>query len=153
MKTTMAGDRKDTTCHWQYMDQDVPAFAATPVSCLPISPLKSMPNLPMFVQHFWPWQTCQCDQVYVLAFSNSWDKHCSLPKYGNYQEKITVQEFWSCDLWPWSHDLDLGILVDAPVPKVLMPTWPIGAYWLPIRGRCVRAWKFGPVTFYLSAMT
>ena len=39
-----------------------------------------------------------------------------------YQQKTGVTgncgptvEFWSSDLTPWSHDLDLGVLVDTPV--------------------------------------
>ena len=62
-------------------------------------------------------------------------------------------EFRFCDLWPWCYDLDLGILVDAAMAKVLMPVWPVCAGELPMRGRFAQAWDFGPVTFDLGAMT
>ena len=41
----------------------------------------------------------------------------------------------------------------APVPKVLMPMWPVCACGLPIMGKCAQAWNFGLVTFDLGAMT
>ena len=62
-------------------------------------------------------------------------------------------EFWSCDFWPWSYDLDLGNLVGAPVPRVFMPVWPAWACGLPMRYSCAWAWNFGPVTFDLGTMT
>ena len=62
-------------------------------------------------------------------------------------------EFWSCDIWPWSYDLDLWNLLDAPVPKVLMRVWLACARGLPMRGRCAWVWNCGPVTFDLGAMT
>ena len=62
-------------------------------------------------------------------------------------------EFWSCDLRPWGHDLDLGNHVNAPVPKVLIPMWSVCACGLPKGLRCVWAWNVGPVTFDLGATT
>ncbi len=57
-------------------------------------------------------------------------------------------EFWSYDLRPWSHDLDLGILVDAPVSTRL-----ICECGLPIMGNYSCVWNFGSVTFDHGAMT
>ena len=44
-------------------------------------------------------------------------------------------------------------LVGATVSKVLSQRGPISACNLPIRGTCAWAFKFGPVTFDLVAMT
>ena len=62
-------------------------------------------------------------------------------------------EFSPCDLWPWSCDLDLGILVDPPVSMAMMLTWPICACGLCMSSRCARAWNFGPVAFDIGVMT
>ena len=62
-------------------------------------------------------------------------------------------EFWSCDLWPWSYDRDLGNCVDTAVSKLLMTMWPICTCGPPVRHRCAWAWNFGTVIFDLGAMT
>ena len=62
-------------------------------------------------------------------------------------------EVWSHDLWPLSNDLDLGNLVDAAVPMVLMPVWPVCSCGLPMRCSCAWAWHFGPTPFDVGAMT
>ena len=43
--------------------------------------------------------------------------------------------------------------MDTHVPKVLMPTWPVCAWGLPMRGRYANAQNFGPVTFDHGTMT
>ena len=51
---------------------------------------------------------------------------------------------WAWNFGPVTYDLE--ILMDAPVPKVLMPVRPVCACGLPMSGRCTWAWNFGPLT-------
>ncbi len=42
--------------------------------------------------------------------------------------------------------------MDAPVSKIVMPTWPMQSCGLPMRGRYAFAWNFGRVIFNLGSL-
>ena len=80
----------------------------------------------------WPWDYCGCCCLQGID-GNIANLLLATTHEG---EMCMGMEFWSCDVWPWSHDLDHGILMDAAVSKVLMLTWQMLCLWATHEGAC-----------------
>ena len=85
-------------------------------------------GLPMSYRCTWAWNlgavtfdtgamTLTLGILRTLLCPKYWCQHCQFV-FVDYPWGVVCKsmEFWSWELWPWNHDLDLGILVDAACP-------------------------------------